>query len=265
MNNRFNFGRLYAVLIKEIRESWQTMLLTWASLVGILTIISLLVAYFNQAANQDWFDSIVLESMERTIAICIYLFSAIAACSVFRLMRNKTMRLQALMLPASHFEKFTAAWIIAVPVFFISFVVAVFASQLLATAVFPLISSFGLTYPLVNWFCLNGEFLGISQSVYSVFALLFIQSFFLLGGIVWSKNPLIKTFATLFAINIIYLLCCGWAEMMTMRDSHFFIKNPDIDMNLIANIGLTVEIILTLFNYSLTYLRLREAEIINRW
>lgn len=265
MNNIFNLGRLNAVLTKEIRESWQTLLLTWGSMVGILTIVSLLIAYFNQGANQEWFDGIVQDSVGQTIAICVYLFSAIAACSVFRLMRNKALRLQALMLPASQLEKFAAAWIIAVPLFFIFFIVAVFISQLLTAGLFRLIGSADISYPIINWLSNDDEFLGINNSGSSIMALLFIQSFFLLGGIVWSKNPLIKTFASLFAIGLVYMLCCGWVEALTIRAGQFDIINPHFNIDFIDNAIITVFVVMTIFNYSLTYLRLREAEIINRW
>lgn len=256
---------MLAVITKEFRESWQTILLTWASLVGILTLFSLFKGYFSQHCDQQWFAASISEGLTPLIIMTLYLFAAIAASSVFKKMRSKSMRLQALMLPASQSEKFAAAWLIAVPGFYISYIAALYASQLLAAAIFPIFRSTELTYPIVNWFAYAGEHLFGAEMTSFILGLLFIQSFFLLGGIVWAKNPLIKTFASLTAIWLIYTLCLVWVEYAALSDDMYITGIPVISTEALTNALLTAIGILTLFNYALAYLRLREAEIINRW
>jgi len=265
MNNSFNTGRMCAVITKEIRESWQSVLLTWASIVGILTIVSLFKGFLLQHYDQERFAAAISDGLTPIIYITLFVFAAIAACSVFKKMRSKSMRLQALMLPASRSEKYAAAWLIAIPGFYISYIAALYASQLFAAAIFPIFKSAELSYPLINWFSYAGVNLSGNEIAYHILGVLFIQSFFLLGGIVWAKNPIIKTFASLTAIWLIYTLACVWVEYMTFSNNVYFARNMEINEQTV-NIILMVTIgLLTVFNYALAYLRLREAEIINRW
>lgn len=257
---------MFAVITKEIRESWQTMLLSWTSLVGILAIASLFQGYSCQFYAGDSFADIISGGMVPFVILTLYVFSAVAACAVFKRMRNMSMRLQSLMLPASQTEKFAAAWIIAVPGFFISFVAALYASQLIAAAIFPILRTTDLSYPLINWIAYGADHFSGAEWTSTILGLLFFQSFFLLGGIVWAKSPIIKTFAMLIAIGFIYSLCSIWVEYMTLlSERRHFGGFGYISPDSIKNTALIVTSAIILFNYALAWLRLREAEIVNRW
>lgn len=265
MNNSFDFGRMTAVVKKEIRESWQTMLLSWVSLVGIFVLASLFKAYFAQYWGEKLFSMMISDGLGPIILLTLFVFAAIAACAVFKRMRNKTMRLQALMLPASQAEKYAAAWLIAIPGFFVSFIAALYASQLLAAAIFPAIRSTEISYPIINWFVYVAEHFNGTEVSYMVLGLLFFQSFFLLGGIVWGKSPIIKTFASLVAIWFIYMAVVAWVQYLAIKPDLIFNKHVEISIAAVNNVVRVFMIVFTLFNYTLAYLRLREAEIINRW
>lgn len=87
-----------------------------------------------------------------------------------------------------------------------------------------------------------------------------MQSFFLLGSVVWLKNALVKTLGPMFLIWLSYMfVTIGYATLIVDEANHYE-KNFDLEMvSTVLGMGIT------LFNYLLTYMRFREAEIINRW
>ena len=87
-----------------------------------------------------------------------------------------------------------------------------------------------------------------------------VQSFFLLGSVVWLKNALVKTLGAMFLIWLSYMfVTIGYATLIVDEANHYE-KNFDLEMvSTVLGMGIT------LFNYLLTYMRFREAEIINRW
>ena len=91
-----------------------------------------------------------------------------------------------------------------------------------------------------------------------------VQSFFLLGSVIWPRNSLVKTFAAGVCIIIVYTLIAA-ALMKVFLPDNFYMANPGIPNETMLTLISTGLCLFALFNWVLAYFRFKESEIINRW
>ena len=93
---------------------------------------------------------------------------------------------------------------------------------------------------------------------------IFTQSFYLLGSVVWRKHAFVKTF---FVMGLLFMLYAGgvlFVEANYTNTTIFYINVSQRDfftyplMNMLVWAGVII-------NYTLTVMRLKEAEIVHRW
>ena len=94
----------------------------------------------------------------------------------------------------------------------------------------------------------------------------FVQSLFILGSTIWSKNSFLKTFASVTVIVLGYFGVGAFMGKMLLKSGVYYSFWDDIAMSDEAMWGLliAVSIFFTLFNWILAYFRFKESEIINR-
>lgn len=233
----FNFSRFRNVVAKDLRDNRKKYLLSLALLFGVLIVFTVIncVNY----ADYSFADELPL------FYVTLFGGGAVWASVSFSDMDSRAGRIAALMTPASTFEKFAWRWIVAVPLFIVASLIAIFVADRLRVAITPNAVTDIETEPNTG-FIIAGYF--------------FIQSVFFLGSIVWRKMSAIKTFV---AGSIIWGLLFGLASLMidlflpdTYSSTFRISQSPVV---------LTVIWAFTFAVYYGAYLRLKDIEIINRW
>lgn len=268
-NNTFSLRRT-GLLINKYRREYAPQLLLWSlSLTAILTAIGVLCALYTKAIPSD--EIITLYTSVPTelgcfTAVCI-LFGLLVASAAFRSMSTPRSALATLTLPASWLDHFAARWIITVPLFIAwALLSAIFAD---AVRVLVIWTTTGITVPLAPWGAiLTGQPgpLGFTTGMLweCIFTFLFIQSFYLLGAIVWRTHNFIKTTTATWLIGLIYLLVGSGTLLYALWGIGFYSEDIRV-LNLSDTAETAIEALIILFNYTLAALRFREAETIHRW
>lgn len=267
MNNTFNPGRFNLLLKKHFIDSWKWLVLSYGLIAVVIAIVLLFVARVEGSIyiTQDQFDNSIKEALMSTSAIFAYLFSALAAGSATKTMRNRSTRLPYLMIPASQFEKFLASVVFAVPLFIIGYTLAMYLGQIFASILYPAFfwnSEHHIS--ISNWLCDIFTTQGSSLK-WALFTLLANQSIYFLGGIVWGKNPFFKTTGVLAALIFICSQLGVAVGFIIFANSNFLLDDDVFSEETISAIFTVCSWIFIIFNYSVAYLRLKELEIINRW
>lgn len=266
--NLFSFSRLLLIGKRDVIENWRHLLLSLGGLLGALSLIGILcaVSYSSHIASSS---GDIMDVEIGWFAVALSIVGIILASSSFKSLSAPVTALPSLMLPASQFEKFLYRWLIAVPLFMI----VASLTAYLADWVRVLFTSwvYGVDMSPVDWISeiTVKHFSGRTAAFPWVMLLyyLMVQSFFLLGSVVWSRARFIKTFVCLIAIFIIYGRVGMWVYKLMTPDGVYGIVPPQWFNNdeIVFAVAMTILAVITLFNYALCYMRYREAEIINRW
>lgn len=284
MNNIFNIKRFGLVLRKDLMENWRRYALLFLTMLGIMALILIWqsLEHYSSVARNSYHNpnhnQVLLTTLSFIFVICGLLF----ASTFMNPMNNKIKRISWLVTPASNLEKYMSRWIIITVCYIILFFVAVCIVDSLRVGICS------IRYPeldvnFLNWNELikqNNNF--ISDAVFDnryLFALAFCgyffhQSIFVLGSTFWEKSSFIKTFTAIAVINYLFFQLCYLAiiifydnihEFGNVLDSFASLKKGDIN----PERGITyISCILstfTLINWTLSYFRLRESEIIKRF
>lgn len=276
-NNFLSFERFALLLKKDFMENWKTMFLRFVMLYAILAIIFGFIGHWEYRLlnnNPSYFSH---DNMNY-ITPAIFLFWGVGclfASLMMEKMRSKTKRISYLMTPATSFEKYFSRLLIVVVVFIASYLVA------FKLADYTRIAIFSICYPKLNISSIDllnlvdtkgygglahtwGQFIG-GFSIY-----LFFQSLFILGSILWYKNPFIKTIASGVVIVLIFTLIDGvLIHYLFPNDlkNLFSVSNycEDIVNRWCTWRNTTILFsIFTLFNWTIAYFRFKDSEIINR-
>ncbi len=234
---------------------------------GILLIIELWQILIGKIYSFDYYST---EDPMWTTEFWMFLlaffgFITLAGSMIFADMGDKSMRLSALMVPASQFEKFIARLIVVLPitmvVCFVGFEVVDLIRYVVGKIYYPeaqCIHPIGLA---------KDFFMADAVKVYFG-VLLAIQSIFVLGGIVWPKTSWLKTLGAIFVLGAIYSLISFWLGefILTNTNMHYSIENYRWVMDFgVENLVLIAGCIMALVNYTVAYMRLTEIELVQRW
>jgi hypothetical protein len=119
MSQHFNLTRFGRLLRKHTAEYWKTYLMSTAVLLGGLVVVLGGLTYLTR------------RPLEREPQILLFVFILLAAgiaftASVFADLGNARGAAPALMLPASHLEKYLVAWLYTMPVFLLVYTIVFF-------------------------------------------------------------------------------------------------------------------------------------------
>lgn len=206
-----------------------------------------------------------------------FLIMAVTGSWTYRTMIGKKDRLQSIEIPASQLEKFLTWWIVCVPLSLMAMFVCFWIADLLRVIwikSFTPYGSYAHLYPIKNLLAVlpppdrQGYSSDIPMNsvglIYSL--LLFVNSIFALGGILFHKLNFLKTTGCIFVLGVIYSIVLG------LGTGAFFDTNlGHLDERWgweASEYFLFLSCVFALFTlglYRLSYARMREEDIINRW
>ena len=206
-NRYFSFSRLALVMKRDFMENWKTNLYRF---LGPYTIF-LLVMWFSSMnmTNFNEFSDIV----SATFFSVLFFGGSFTASYVLETMNTQQKRTSFLMLPATTFEKFFARFLYVTLGFVVLSTIALLLAEVtrfLLLPLFDLPDTFKQsTLPSVWQTIMNVRFnfngSGIMESVVGWLFLIWIHSFFLLGGCRWYKNAFWKTLGLIILINFFFI------------------------------------------------------------
>lgn len=190
---------------------------------------------------------------------CVLFFpiAAIVGSHVMHSISNKRNRLNTLTLPATTFEKFLSFWLVHVLFFIVAYVLIVMGADITRTVLCSLF------YPTMN--SIQPTQLGeiIKQSPDGIVSMLiisylFIQSYFILGSTIWEKYSFFKTFS-LMLLLLITAICAIILTTSQYTQSH----SSGFDFFDFYNSWKYFFLIPVVFNWTMTYFRFKETELIH--
>ena len=207
-NRYFSFSRLGLVMKRDFMENWKTNLYRF---LGPYTIF-LLVMWFSSMnmTNFNEFSDIV----SATFFSVLFFGGSFTASYVLETMNTQQKRTSFLMLPATTFEKFFARFLYVTLGFVVLSTTALLLAEVTRFLLLPLfdlpdtfkqstLPSVWQTIMNVKTFNFNGN--GIMESVVGWLFLIWIHSFFLLGGCRWYKNAFWKTLGLIILVNFFFI------------------------------------------------------------
>lgn len=274
-NQIFSPGRFSHIAKKKLTEEWRQLLLSLLALLGVMVLAGICAssrAYYDGIAPH-WFSQRSFEFELILFTLILFVSGTYVASVSFSRMSTPAGALSTLMVPASQFEKFMLRWLVAVPLFMlVFFCIAVVADW---CRVWYAAVHYGLETRAMPWFDAifhtkdvgNGYFNSDSGPfMASIFVM--VQSFFLLGSIVWPKRSMLKTFVTGGLVTLAYIWFGAWIVSISESEGQFWV-GPHIawiyDADDAYCVMECVMLLVALFNYWLAFRRFRESEIINRW
>lgn len=273
-NRIFDFQRMKLLIRRDLRENWRQFLLNGAAMFGVLVLIGILVAVMKHDAFQYYQNNIenwhgYISSVEVAwLTFAMFAWGAMVASSSFKALSTPPTALSLLILPASQSEKYIYRWLVAVPLFFVIFVVFAMLADLIRVGF--MVSYYDIPARPVDWWTLfvhpreAGYFYGASFIVIAFFFA--VQSFFLLGSVVWTRLAFVKTFVALMVMVMLYVWFGTWFyDLLEDPDKWYAIPAIFDDEKRGPLLCGSFFTIVALFNYCLTFMRFRESDIINRW
>ena len=207
-NRYFSFTRLGLVMKRDFMGNWKTNLYRF---LGPYTIF-LLVMWFSSMnmTNFNEFSDIV----SATFFSVLFFGGSFTASYVLETMNTQQKRTSFLMLPATTFEKFFARFLYVTLGFVVLSTIALLLAEVTRFLLLPLfdlpdtfkqstLPSVWQTIMNVRTFNFNGS--GIMESVVGWLFLIWIHSFFLLGGCRWYKNAFWKTLGLIILVNFFFI------------------------------------------------------------
>lgn len=207
-NRYFSFSRLGLVMKRDFMENWKTNLYRF---LGPYTIF-LLVMWFSSMnmTNFNEFSDIV----SATFFSVLFFGGSFTASYVLETMNTQQKRTSFLMLPVTTLEKFFARFLYVTLGFVVLSTIALLLAEVTRFLLLPLfdlpdtfkqstLPSVWQTIMNVRTFNFNGS--GIMESVVGWLFLIWIHSFFLLGGCRWYKNAFWKTLGLIILVNFFFI------------------------------------------------------------
>ena len=203
-NRYFSFSRLGLVMKRDLMENWKTNLYR---LLGPYAGF-LLVMWFSSMnmTNFSEFSDIVSGAFFSVL----FFGGSFTASYVLETMNTQQKRTSYLMLPATSFEKFLARFLYVTIGFVVLSTVALLLAEVTRFLLLPLfdlpetfkqstLPRVWQTIMNVRTFDFNGS--GVMESVVGWLFLIWIHSFFLLGGCRWYKIAFWKTLGLIILVN----------------------------------------------------------------
>ena len=238
---------------KEIADSRRALLSFVVGSIAFIFVADTVLLIANAHMRME-----VVTDILGSFNVFYFLMAATLAASVtFRGFGRKTTAASELMLPASDTEKFLSRWLITVPCTLLMLTAGAYAGDFLAAIVAKIIFSIGYRGTF-GWSNYVMESLDLPMFVAS---LLFVQSFFFLGSLLWPRFSWCKSLIFL----ILFLALCV-SVVLAVIYSFRFAPDMRMQLNIIGRDELIViMLVLTVINYIISFFRFREVEIINRW
>ena len=205
----FSFSRLALVMKRDFMENWKKNLYRFLGPYAGLLLVMWFMA-MNKAPFTDFSEVIAAAFFS-----ILFFGGNFTASYVMELMNTQQKRISYLMLPATSLEKFLSRFLYVTAGFVIMTTLALLlaeATRFLLLPMFDLPDAFKQsTLPYVwqtvmdvRTFNFNGS--SIWSSIVSWLFLIWIHSFFLLGGCRWYKHAFWKTLGCMMLVNLLFVI-----------------------------------------------------------
>lgn len=236
-----SFIRLFRLLKRDLVSKSKMLLLLIFSLAIIVALMMFVST--EEYCNPGNYIKIV----DVIFFFALYMSGAILSASIFTEFRNPSSRSLYLSLPATHLEKWLSKWIICVPIHLsIAFLIIAITYMIMGNLLHNV-------WPECRFLPLNeinkNSFLQ-SFKVYFIF-----QSLCFLLGIIFGKNALIKTLATIAALILVF------SGIMTGVIGIIFGDNPDSNLNIGLTILPNIAFIITPLLWLSSFFKLKEKQL----
>lgn len=271
----FSIKRFGNALSLEFGQKSRRLLMYCALVVGILIAVSLFMTY-NNASHSYWrgtYDG-MLSYLLPLYVILLFLYGALSASIMWTEMKNKVGRTAALMNPASYLEKYLVKFTIYVLLFLVVYAAAVFIAETVRYLAVSVFVPEGKVKPVPLYLIgkydsetikeILGSFTENSVILYCIFGFFALQSLFVLGSIIWTRNSYIKSFACFGGIALVYLLTAMWT--IESVDGGRWVETPPLFAWIEAHKTLCIIVLfgfVTVLNWTLAWFRLRETDVIS--
>ncbi|MBQ1973263.1 MAG: hypothetical protein II222_02780 [Paraprevotella sp.] len=223
------------------------------------------IPYFVQVGKDPTHSFVYLGAM-----FISWLLSTIIGNITFRELGVRSKRISFFCLPVSTFEKTVFVLLgsfLACVAYAILVICADWVRVVVAELVFPVYAE------CIKPFFSNGEIFTYMDSYYSLasFVLLYasvpllLHSFFMLGSVVWKKLSFLKT-AIVLSVSFIagFFLLFHWIEHLNHDiNGYVYMDEWGKDLNPFCLFS-SIMFLVTVFNWAMTYYRLKETEVIHR-
>jgi len=279
MNNisdKFSFPRFWEVMKKYVVENWRLLVMGTAMIFGVMIISGVLTAMLSSDCYDGWgvknprvVAGIVIDPVWRVVSTIIgtmlFIWGGICASLTGSGLGSKEKRLSSIMLPASQLEKYIVRWLIYIPGFLVVFVAAVVVGELVRVGVTSylvedtrMLSVISFDYMMKD--LLTGE-INFNAMVW-ILIFFVVQAAFSLGSFLWTKVPVVKTFVAGSLIVLLFVFTILFVLDLTVKPDYQPYQPEESTVQAIFYVSSAV---ITLFCYVLSYFRMKEMEVINRW
>ncbi|NDV45904.1 hypothetical protein D0T49_02435 [Paludibacter sp. 221] len=279
MNNIFSIKRFWFVTKKNFLENWKQYSVQALTMFGIMFVIFLSISFDHYKDLEQGYAHDTEILLLAWSSILFLIFGIFTASTFMEPMRNKTKRIAYLINPSSNLEKFLSRWLIVSVGYVIMFFVCLWLADMLRVAIlsirFPQFDipmlDFGRMMPTEGKN--NISFVFFSRSFFSMWVGVYTltQSLFILGATFWEKATFVKTFSAGIIIWGALIMLCRWTIMAFYNGdfSQFGNVLDSFSMNRIEeSTGFTIITCILLFftlaNWTISFFRFRESEIIKR-
>lgn len=250
---KFNLSRFALTIRKEVSDSRRALLTFAVGSVALVFVADIVIIIANGQSRM----AVLTDTLGSFNVFFLMVAASFAASTAFRSFCKKAAAASALMLPASEMEKFLCRWLIAVPCALLTLAVAAYAGDFLSSGVAAFIHNIGYRGTF-GW----NQYITESMDVrMTVMCLLFVQSFFFLGSLLWPRFSWCKSLILLLVTATLVV-----SVIIGVITSSEISSHRNMALNIIGRDELMVALpVLAVINYIISYFRFREMEIINRW
>lgn len=291
-NQYFSFSRIARVMKRDLMENWKT---NFYRSLGIYAFFTILIGFTMHSAEkmltyrdlpEIQFEYLCKQLTAAFFTIVIVVGMAYASF-VGEVMKIKEQRISYLMLPATMLEKFVARTLFVTLGFVMMVVCCLLLAEVTRYLILPLFdlpdcfrqSTFPYVFDsLYDWLTVGGNTTSNAwpyETTYSLILakwdilllLVWLHSFFILGGCYWYNKPFWKTLGVMILVNIagVYLLV-QTIELLAENDWDFE-QWLEAHFNWVTLDGLlsfcfVLEVVLVMLNWWLSYRQFSRSQVV---
>lgn len=262
-NNFFSFSRFSQIGCKLVIENKKAtimrVIVMFASIFTLLCWISYI--NYSNAIDRGGFSHITDICREYNFIaflILIFAFGIYSASIMMEDLKTKVGKINVLTTPVTPFENWFARWIIHVIIFIAVYIISFFVADLIRVWIFKIAyAGSGLTISTLslNYIIDQIDLMTSRHPSFMVLAYLTVQSFYILGGSFFPHHSLLRTTIVGFFGLLIFFL----GDYIFCRE---FINGTEIDLGETITRG--IMLVLIVFNWTTSYFRFKEMEVIDR-
>lgn len=249
--NHFSMDRFRWVLKRTVVLNQRTWITGFLSVAGFLLVIAILPFISNIfTVARPGFAAV------REAAIFFYILGGLVLTSmIFNEIHTPTKAFHFLTLPATSWEKLTAAWFTGTVIYTITTMASIFVLSVVIETVKGINTGVWSSFFVFNPF--TSEIFG------TVLLYFFYQSIFLLGAVYFQKNNFLKTLLVIIAVSLgfIFFLNVSLLIFGLAQGEEFFVNIQFGNQPWFVYLKYTVGIGLTLLFIWFSYLQLKNKQV----